>query len=189
MSAGVSSFELNFGLTSVILGLALTHMASALRKLLLRGRQVAWAPEPLAQAYVILMILVSVWMEQFSRNRGEFTEIEALLNVLRMLTVYFAAGFCLPDPEAGEETVDLLAYYNRTRRFSYGALAAGLAIFWIYNSVVSPAGWRADLVEKAGPLAIWIVLMFVRWRWLNLLLLAIPLFGTTWELVKASLGH
>jgi hypothetical protein len=189
VTSGVSTFELNFGLTSVILGLALTHMANALRKLLLKGRQVDWAPEPLLQAWVILAIIVSVWMTQFSRNRGELTEVEALLNVLRMLTVYFAAGFCLPEPEAGEEKVDLLAYYNRTRRFSYGALAAGLTIFWVYNSVVSPAGWRADLVSKAGPIAIWIVLMFVRWRWANLLLLAVPLVGTMWELVQASMGH
>jgi hypothetical protein len=185
----MSTFELNFGLTSVILGLALTHMASALRKLLLKGRQVAWAPEPLLQAGFILMIIVQIWMNQFSRNRGEFTDGEALLNVLRMLTLYFAAGFSLPEPEAGEEKIDLLAYYNRARRFSYGSLAAGLMIFWVYNSVVAPAGWRADLIDKAFPVAIWVVLMFVRWRWLNLLLLAIPLFGTARDLLHASMGH
>jgi len=184
----MNSFELTFGLTSVILGLALTHLANALRKLLLRGRDVAWAPEPLLLAGVILMIIVSNWMHQFSRNAGAPNDGLALLNVLRMLTLYFAAGFCLPEPEPGETEIDLFRYYDRTRGFTYGSLSAGLAIFWIYNSVVEPAGWRADLVSKLLPLAVWVALMFVRRRWLNLLLLVIPILGVANDILQVSLG-
>ena len=109
--------------------------------------------------------------------------------MLRMMTLYFAAGFCLPEPEAGESKVDLLAYYDRARRFSYGSLAAGLMIFWVYNAVVAPADWRTDLLTKARQIAPWVILMFVRWRWLNLLLLAFPLVGTTLDLLHVSLGR
>ena len=186
---GMSTFELNFGLTSVILGLALAHMATALRKLLLRGRQVAWAPEPLMLATIILVLIVQIWMSQFSHNRDPLNDGVALLNLLRMLTLYFAAGFCLPDPEPGEATIDLRAYYDRTRLFTFGSIAAGLLVFWVYNSVVAPAGWRADLVGKAVPIAIWVVLMFVRWRWLNLLLLAFPFFTIAIQVAQASLGR
>jgi hypothetical protein len=189
MTSGPSTFELNFGLTSVILGLALTHMASALRKLLLKGREVAWAPEPAILAFAILLIIVTTWMHQFSHNRGEFTDGEALLNVLRMLTLYFAAGFCLPEPEPGETSIDLAAYYARTRRFTYGSLVAGLLIFWVYNTIMTPAGWRMDLAYKALGISIWVVLMFVRWRWLNLLLLAIPLVGLTRDVWQALPGR
>jgi hypothetical protein len=185
----VNSFELSFGLTSVILGLALTHLANAVRKLLLRGRAVIWAPEPLLLAGVILLIIVSSWMHQFSRNTGAPNDGVALLNVLRMLTLYFAAGFCLPEPEPGEPQVDLLRYYDRTRRFTYGSLIAGLTIFFVYNTVVEPAGWRADLMSKLLPIAVWVALMFVRWRWLSLLLLAIPIFGTANDIMQASLGR
>ena len=39
--------ELTFGLSALILGLALTHLAAALSKLLLARERVRWAPEPL----------------------------------------------------------------------------------------------------------------------------------------------
>ena len=51
-------FELTFGLTSLILGLALTHMASALYKLAQAGGRVRWAPEPLLQATIVLLVIV-----------------------------------------------------------------------------------------------------------------------------------
>ncbi len=186
----MSTFELNFGLTSVILGLALTHMATALRKLLLRGRQVIWAPESVILVCLLMMLIVSIWMTQLSGYRGAFSDWVTLLNVLRMLMFYFAAGFSLPEPEPGEATIDLLAYYDRTRRFTFGSLAAGILVFWVYNSVTAPAGWRADLVSKAIPIALWVVLMFVRWRWLNLLVLALAFVGIAIsEMTQASLGR
>src|SRR3569833_945805 len=161
----MNSFELSFGLTSVILGLALTHMANAARKLLLRGREVTWAPEPVMLARGVLMLIVSNWMNQFSHNKTALSDGLELLNVLRMLKLYFAAGFSLPEPEPGEGKSDLLEYYDRARHFSFGSLAAGLAIFARYNGITSPADWRADLSVKAIPLLLWIVAMFVRWRW------------------------
>jgi hypothetical protein len=149
---------------------------------------VVWAPEPLILACILLMLVVDIWMSQFSRNRGELTELVALLNMLRMLMFYFAAGFCLPDPEPSEATIDLGAYYERTKRFTYGSLVAGLLVFWVYNSVLAPTGWRADLIGKAAPIAIWVALMFSRWRWLNLLLLAFPVVGVASDLAQGSLG-
>ena len=182
----MSTFELNFGLTSVILGLALTHMATALRKLLLRGRDVVWAPEPVLLVVFILMLIVQIWMNQFSRNKTALSDGLAVLNVLRMLTLYFAAGFSLPEPEPGEGKVDLFAYYDRTRRFTFGSLAAGLAMFWVYNSISTPADWRADLASKAIPVLLWIVVMFVRWRWLNLLVLAFATGATILQLLQIT---
>jgi len=180
----MNSFELSFGLTSVILGLAVTHMANALRKLLLRGRDVVWAPEPLLLAFLLLMIIVGVWMGQFARNKTGLSDPFALLDALKMLTLYFAAGFSLPEPEAGEQTIDLLAYYNRTRRFSFGFMAAGLATSWAYNSIAAPQDWRADLASKALPIGLYGVLMFARWRWLNLLILVVVIIGTSYMLTR-----
>ena len=180
----MNSFELSFGLTSVILGLALTHMANAVRKLLLRGRGVVWAPEPVMLATVVLMLIVSIWMNQFSHNKTALSDGLELLNVLRMLTLYFAAGFSLPEPEPGEGHIDLAAYYDRTRLFSFGSLAAGLAIFALYNGVTNPAAWRSDLTVKAVPFLVWVVVMFVRWRWVNLLALTFAISGTGLQLAR-----
>ena len=180
----MNSFELSFGLTSVILGLALTHMANAVRKLLLRGHEVTWAPEPVMQAIVVLMLIVSSWMNQFSHNKTALSDGLELLNVLRMLTLYFAAGFSLPEPEPGEGKIDMLAYYDHNRRFSFGSLAAGLAIFALYNAITSPADWRTDLSVKAVPFLVWVVVMVVRWRWVNLLALAFAMSGTGLQLAR-----
>jgi len=50
-------FELTFSLSAVILGLALTHMASSLYRLVLAGRRVRWALEPLMQAALVFLIV------------------------------------------------------------------------------------------------------------------------------------
>ncbi|MBS0360809.1 MAG: hypothetical protein JSR98_05485 [Proteobacteria bacterium] len=181
----MNSFELSFGLTSVILGLALTHMANAIRKLLLRGREVTWAPEPVMLAIVVLMMIVSVWMNQFSHNKTALSDALELLNVLRMLTLYFAAGFSLPEPEPCDDPkIDLLTYYDESRRFSFGSLAASLGIFALYNFITSPAEWRTDLSVKALPFTLWVVAMFVRRRWVNLLVLTFAITGTGLQLAR-----
>jgi hypothetical protein len=184
-SAPMSAFELSFGLTSVILGLAVTHMANALRKLLLKEREVVWAPEPLLLAFLLLVITVGMWMSQFDRNKTGLSQPLALLDALKMLTIYFAAGFSLPEPEPGEPTVDLLAYYNRTRRFSFGFMVAGLMTSWVYNAIAAPQDWRADLASKALPIGLYGVLMFARWRWLNLLILGVMIIGTAYQLTQS----
>jgi hypothetical protein len=51
----MSLFEFTFGLSAVILGLALTHMASSVHRLVLAGERVRWAPEP-----ILLTVLVGL---------------------------------------------------------------------------------------------------------------------------------
>jgi hypothetical protein len=65
-------FELTFSLSVLILGLALTHMASSLYRLVLAGRRVRWALEPLMQAALVLLIVVFVWLNEWN-GRGVTT--------------------------------------------------------------------------------------------------------------------
>lgn len=65
----MTPFEIFFGLSSVILGLALTEIASSIAKLLRAGRNVRWAPEPILQTILITMIVVSVWADQWWAQR------------------------------------------------------------------------------------------------------------------------
>src|SRR5260370_40450280 len=137
-------FELTFSLSALILGLALTHMASSLSRLVLAGRRVRWAPEPLMQAALVVLIVVFVWLNEWN-GRGVTTIIygRVLLRSLNLLVLYIAAAVCLPEvrDEAGE--VNMYAYYDRARPLSFGALAIRLVFFHPYNwTGAQPFHWR-----------------------------------------------
>jgi hypothetical protein len=66
----VSLFDFTFSLSAVILGLALTHLAASTHRLLLAGRRVRWAPEPVLLAAIVLLVIVSVWLFQWDEERN-----------------------------------------------------------------------------------------------------------------------
>lgn len=53
-----------------------------------------------------------------------------LLQVVKLLLPFLAAAFVLPEAPPEDGPVDLYAHYDRTRAFSFGALIAGLLLFW-----------------------------------------------------------
>ena len=167
-------FELTFTLSALIMGLALTHMASSLYRLVLAGRRVRWALEPLMQATLVLLIVVFVWLNEWN-GRGVTTIIygRVLLRSLNLLVLYIAAAVCLPEAKEGTDEVNMYAYYDRTRRVSFGALAIGLVFFNLYNWTGEEAfHWRWQMLRSLAFLGPYVVMMFARWRWLNVTLLA-----------------
>ena len=163
----MTPFELFFGLTTVILGLALTHMANSLQQLLRGGRRVRWAAEPILQAILILMIIVFVWADQWdTRNEAVFTVGQSLLQVAKLLAVYIAAAAVLPDvPE--EAKMDLHGHYLASRRVTYGALIAGFVLFSTYHVAFLPADHVPlfnSLLIAGGILLLYVSLMIVRRR-------------------------
>ena len=163
----MTPFELLFGLTSVILALALTHLANSFQLLLRRGRAVKWAVEPVLQAVLIFMILVFVWVDQWhDREVQSVTVAQCILQVLKLLAVYVVAAAVLPEPERGE-TVDLRQHYLDSRRVTYGALLVGLLLFIAYARLFYAAGHEpinnSPLIGLAL-LVIYVSLMVVRWR-------------------------
>lgn len=191
-------FEFTFGLTAVILGLALTQMAGALHRLAIAGRRVTWAPEPLLLAALIFTVLVSVWLFQWPYRNVETTTIGlVMLQVLKLLFPFLGAAFVLPDdvPESGR--VNLYDHYDRTRRFTYGALIGGLLMFWIHDLIswaTAPLGddpfrWTTALAE--GPWAfvgLYLALMLVRNRWFNRIVLAGALAFWLWQVLGQRLA-
>jgi hypothetical protein len=167
-------FELTFSLSALILGLALTHMASSLYRLVLAGRRVRWAPEPLMQAALVLLIVVFVWLDEWN-GRGVTTIIygRILLRSLNLLVLYIAAAVCLPEVKEGAGEVNMYAYYDRARRLSFGALAIGIVFFNLYTWTGEQAfHWRWEMLRSLVFLGPYVVMMFARWRWLNVSLLA-----------------
>ena len=101
-----------------------------------------------------------------------------------------AAAAAFPKvPDKGE--VDLYAYYDGSRRFLFGTLALGLFVDWVLTlmrqsgSVHGVDGWHKALSLTAAnyevgayiSLGLYIMMMFVRWRWLNILGLGFVLVG------------
>ena len=167
----MTPFELFFGLTSVILALALTHLANSVQLLLRRGRKVKWAIEPMLQTVLIFMILVFVWVDQWhDRNVPVITVAQSFLQVLKLLAVYVVAAAVLP--EAGDrEEIDLYQHYMDSRRVTYGALLAGLFLFIAYRYLFYPP---EHVPINDSPLiglfllTTYIALMIIRWRPLHI---------------------
>ena len=188
----VTIFELFFGLTSVMLGLALTHIVSSLQKLANAGRRVNWALEPILATLIILTVIVSVWIGQWSeRDASSITMVQAFLQVAKMMAVYFAAASVLPDVEPGDATVDLYRYYDETRRLTFGSLIVGLLLFQIYFWSNSNEAIRWDLatiLQVAIYPSIYLSLMLIRWRPYNIGILAFALIYYGFRISTVQIG-
>ena len=163
----MTPFELFFGLTTVILGLALTHMANSLQQLLRGGGRVKWAVEPILQSALVLMIVVFVWADQWdTRDQAIFAATQSLLQVVKLLALYNAAAAVLPELSE-DAKVDLHAHYMASRRVTYGALIAGLVLFAAYY-VLFPTVGHVPLFNSPavalGIILLYVALMVVRWR-------------------------
>ena len=188
----MTPFELFFGLTSVILALALTQLANSFQLLLRAGREVRWAIEPMLQAALVIMILVFVWVDQWHvRDDTSFTVPQSILQVLKLLAVYVAAAAILPEPRDGS-TVDLREHYMSARKVTYGALLAGLLLFTAYRFLFySPdhVPLNSAPILGAGLMAIYISLMIVRWRPVHIagLLLACLIYAV--QIAPVTIGN
>lgn len=163
-------FELTFTLISVILGLALANIAASLHRLALAGRRVEWAPEPILLTILITVIIAQVWLFQwFRRSLDDILVGVALLDVVRMMLLFFAAASCLPDPDTiGEERLSLKNYYYRTRPLSYGAIMVGLWLFGLAQFLYTSPSWLHLLANNLVGPALCALLILFRARWLHL---------------------
>jgi hypothetical protein len=190
-------FELVFGLSAVILGLALTQVATNFHRLVLAGRRVRWAPEPLLLCAIIFLIIISVWLTQWGTRSETHTTIGmVLLQVLKILMPYLAAAFVLPDRVAEEGPIDLYRHYDHTRAFTYGFLIAGLLLFFAHAMILragdpspAPLSWTDMLLD--GPwiyIAVYTALIFIRVRWFNVAVLTAVLVFYAWQIIPLPLG-
>ena len=179
----MSLFEFTFALSAVILGLALTHIAATIHKLLLAGKRVQWAPEPVLLTCIVLLVIVSVWLAAWSgREEAAVTIGQMLLQVAKLLTLYIAAASCLPDP-VGTEPIDLRGYYDRTRLLSFGSLILSLVLFRLFTitNYGLPSLMTFGLVFNMllYP-ALYASLIFVQRRWFNILILGFIIVYYGW---------
>lgn len=186
----MSLFEFTFALSAVILGLALTHIASTIHKLLLAGKRVTWAPEPILLTGIVMLVIVSVWLGAwFDRTETSVTVGQMLLQVAKLLTLYIAAASCLPEP-SGNKRVNLKTYYDHTRLLSFGALIASLMLFRLYSFTVyglpSPFSLWVVLQWLLYPM-LYLSLIFIWKRWFNIVILSFAISYYGWSVVGLQL--
>lgn len=185
-NAAMTLFEFTFGITALILGLALTHMAATAQKLAYAGRRVHWAPETVLLAGIVFLVIVQVWLDQwYARDRAEMTIGRMILTIFKMQTIYFGAASVLPEPSADDARFDMFAYYDRTRWLTYGSLIVGLTLFnidWLL-STTKAIPWSVGLVAEIVLFpALYLSLILIRWRPYNIALLGGGLIYFAWSI-------
>jgi hypothetical protein len=187
----MSLFEFTFALSAVILGLALTQIAASLHKLLLAGRQVKWAAEPILLASIVMLVIITVWLASwFDREDASVSIGWIILQVLKLLTLYIAAASCLPEPTPGKELLNTYEYYDRTRVLSFGALIVSYGLFEIADIVVGeiPKLTSSAMVEWLLFPLLYGLLIFVRARWFNIAALGLALVFFAYSVVGVRIS-
>jgi hypothetical protein len=188
----MSLFEFTFALSAVMLGLALTHIAATVHKLLLAGKRVTWAPEPILLTGIVVLVIIALWLFSWSdRNNPSVTAGEIMLHVSTLFALYISAASCLPEP-SGNRCINLRTYYEKTRLLSFGALLVSLLLSHAVNIIyreftVPPSFW--PVFQLIYFPALYLSLMFIRRRWFNLLALGgiiVPILALTVEERLAS---
>lgn len=114
----MDAFEYALGFFSLLIGLAITHMAASLHKLLRNADVVRWDPLAILSALYSALLAITLWFDLWRIRDVEATRtlFFYLTLVFEFLIVYLIAASSLPD-EADEK--DLAAFYARDRRYHW----------------------------------------------------------------------
>jgi len=169
-------FEFVFGLQAIILGLALTHLAMSVNRLVLARDRVKWDARPLLAAVLMLLAVLLYWTQAWNyRDIQETTVGETILKVMVNLVVYAAAAAILPEEVPRGETLDLGAHYDKVRVYFFALFLAPILVM----STLRPAiqVWlgqreRFDNWDNVALIAAGAVCIAFKNRWVNLVVLA-----------------
>ncbi|MDB5432155.1 MAG: hypothetical protein JWP35_3271 [Caulobacter sp.] len=185
----MSVFEFTFGLIAIILGLALTDIATSLHRLVMNRARVKWHPLPLLAAALALWAVILQWWTAWESRAGKEQVFSSLVYAIaQALVLFLMAAASLPD-KGDEGEVDLGAHYDKVRPYYMS-----LALIMVMTAGVVPS--ISGLVEGQpylgsaianGVLAVaFAVCIFVRRRWVNTAVLAliVLLLAGRWGLTE-----
>lgn len=130
----MSEFEYLLVLVSVLVGVALSDLATSLHRLLLNRHRVRWDWLAPCAALMATLAILRFWWKFYSAGQSEiWSQFGAfLLLLLQLLQLVLLACCALPD-EASD--LDLRHYYNEQSRYFwllFGSYVLGAASFnWI----------------------------------------------------------
>jgi hypothetical protein len=124
----VDAFSYLSVLLSIILGLGLTQLLTAVGRLIRHRDRVRLDWLPLLWAAVLLVVYVQAWWAMFGlRNVREWTFVAFLAVLAQTCTLYMMAAVVLPE-QVDDAGVDLAAHYERQRRWFFGFFLATLVV-------------------------------------------------------------
>ncbi|HVH66681.1 MAG TPA: hypothetical protein VM716_02335 [Gemmatimonadales bacterium] len=124
-------------LLSIIIGLGLAQILTALGRIIRHRDRVRSDWLPLLWAVVLLVIYVQVWWSMFGlRHISEWKFVSFAAVLAQTASLYLMAAFVLPE-QVGDEPVDLSAYYDQHHRWFFGSLLATLVISVVKDVIVN----------------------------------------------------
>lgn len=115
-------------LLSIILGLGLTQLLTAVGRVIRHRDHVRMDWLPMLWAAVLLLVYVQVWWSMFGmRQLRSWTFLEFLVVLGQTVTLYMMAALLLPD-DIDASGVDLRGYYERQHRWFFTFFLATLVI-------------------------------------------------------------
>ncbi len=180
----LDAFEYAMGLFSVVIGLAVTNVATSLHALMRSRRRVRWDVLTLAAAFYTLCMAVYMWFDIWGVRGIEVTRqfFFYLSLVAELFVLFLAAAASLPDEVSGQ--LDLRSYYAENRPYFWTLMVlfqGGYTLFGLYFAAgdfrqMTPAATAAAVAFMAAPTLVALALALIRWRLAHYVGLAL-LFG------------
>jgi uncharacterized membrane protein len=131
-------------LLSIIIGLGVTQLLTAIGRVIRHRDRVRVDWLPLLWAVVLLVIFVQVWWSMFGlRLQRDWTFGSFLFILAQTSALYLMAAVLLPE-QIDTESIDLAAHYDRQRRWFFGFLVAALVISLAKDRVMN-GRWPSSL--------------------------------------------
>lgn len=150
MNTETQAFDYALALFAVLIGLAVTDIASSFHRLLRIKARVSWDPLTLLAAFYALCMAVYMWFDiwgirHFHLTRHFFFYIGL---VGQLFILYLIAAASLPD-EQSEGPIDLREYYARNRQHFWRLMALfqlGYFAFGVYFATGEPSGLPLSII-------------------------------------------
>ncbi|HXZ67660.1 MAG TPA: hypothetical protein VEH07_03635 [Alphaproteobacteria bacterium] len=175
MATEARAFEYAMGLFAVVIGLAVTDIATSFHRLIRAKHYVRWDPLALAAAFYTLCMAVYMWFDIWGvRNFAITRQFFFYLGlVIELFILFLASAASLPDE--AEEAIDLRVYYADNRRHFWLLITlfqAGYAGFGFYFVLIEPADYPLSVLIflralMCAPTLISLVLMLNGSRWVH----------------------
>ena len=115
-------------LLSIILGLGLTQVLTAVGRVIRHRDRVRVDWLPMLWAGVLIVVYVQVWWSMFGlRELRSWTFIEFLVVLAQTVTLYMMAAMVLPE-QIEDTGTDLRGYYDRHHRWFFAFFFATLVV-------------------------------------------------------------
>ena len=180
----IEAFDYAIGLVSIVVGLAISDLATSLHRLIRHRNGVAWDPRPMLAAAFAFIVLFSMWFDLWSiRSRPEILTYPFLLSiVVELVLLSLMATSVLPDEPL--PSVDLAAFYQENARpiWSFFLLfQVSYVAHWFYFSLTSSDYSLDRMLARVPetlmvPIAASLLVIMPRKRSLHLVVIALLLF-------------